>query len=151
MNEELKIYLDLSEEVSKLLEDNNFSINDVLRRANIDAKISTANSPFVSSDPANTKDILTVILVSAAAFRLVAPAFVELIETIKNAPKIVRTTYYKSEPVLDPTTGEVLRDNNGDPVLDKVPKLLLGPVPKVISSEEFDVLGISIKSKNEDI
>jgi len=40
MNDLIEIYLEISEEVSKLLAQNNISINDVLRRANIDADIS---------------------------------------------------------------------------------------------------------------
>jgi hypothetical protein len=46
MNDLIEIYLELSEEVRKLLAQNNVSINDVLRRANIDADIYYAESPF---------------------------------------------------------------------------------------------------------
>jgi hypothetical protein len=95
MNDTIEIYLELSEEIRKLLAQSNISINDVLRRANIDADISYAESPFVADEAVKTRDIVTVIAVSAVAFSLVAPALVKIINALKNDAEIARETWFK--------------------------------------------------------
>jgi hypothetical protein len=125
MNGTVEIYLELSEEVRKLLAQNNISINDVLRRANIDADISYAESPIATDETVKTREIVTVIAVSAVAFGLVAPALVKIINALKNDAEITRKTWYELKPVVDPKTGEALRDKKGNPIFNKVPHLEL--------------------------
>ncbi|MDD5630983.1 MAG: hypothetical protein PHI13_02995 [Methylococcales bacterium] len=156
MNDQIEIYLELSEEVRKLLALNNISINEVLRKANIGADISYAESPFVTDEAVKTRDIVTVIAVSAVAFSLVAPAFVKIINSLKNSPEIARETWFKLEPVINPKTGEVLRDKKGELIFNKVPQLEISQIRPQESKSEvkldiFNVLKISLSSEDKEI
>lgn len=156
MNDVKEIYLELSEEIRKLLAQNNISIKDVLRRENIDADISYAESPFAADGTIKTRDIVTIIAVSSVAFSLVAPAFVKIINELKNDPEIVRETWFELEPVIDPKTGEVLRDKKGEPIFNKIPQMEISQIrpQKSKAAVKLDiakVLKIDFSSEDKEI
>lgn len=155
MNDTIEIYLEFSEEVGKLLTQNNISINDVLRRANIDADISYAESPFVTEDGFATRNVVYKIAVSAVALALLAPAFVDAVNKLKNDPEIVRETWYELKPVTDPKTGKHLHDKKGNHTFYKVPHLELSQAKQKDTKTEIKleipkVLSISFSTEDKD-
>lgn len=154
MNDTIEIYLELSQEIKKLLAQNNISENDILRRAGIDADVSYAESPFVTDENFKTRDIKTIIMVSAVSLSLIAPAFVKTINALKNDAEIARETWYELKPVTDPKTGEVLRDKNGEPFFNKVAHLELSQARLKETKEEIKLdttkKGLSISFSTEE-
>lgn len=155
MNDTIEIYLELSEEVRKLLAQNNISVNDVLRRANIDADISYAESPLATDEAVKTREIVTVIVVSAVAFSLVAPALVKIINALKNDSEISRETWYELKPVINPKTGEALHDKKGNPIFNKVPHLELSQAKQKdtktnVKLDIAKILSISFSTEDKD-
>lgn len=128
MPDPVKIYLELSTEINRLLLQNNLGIHQVLQRADIDADIAHTESLLIGDETVNTRNIVTTIAISAVSLSLVAPALINVINALKNDAEVVRETYFRLEPVVDPKTGEVLRDHQDNPIVNKVPQSELSQV-----------------------
>lgn len=155
MNETIEVYLELSERIRKLLAQNNVSVNDILRRENIDACISYAESPFFTNEDINTRNIVTKIAISAVSLHLLASAFVNVANALKNDSEIARETWFKLEPIINPKTGEILRDKKGEIIFNKIPQLELSQTRSQESKTEVKlailrVLSISFKSEDKE-
>jgi len=125
MNDTIQIYLELSEDISKLLEQSNLSINDVLRRANIETDIRYVESSFEDTEGVTTRDLKTVLIVSAVSLALIAPAIENVVNVLKNDAERTSVVWYELKPAVNPKTGDVLRDKKGELILNRIPHIEL--------------------------
>ena len=132
---EAKIYLELSDEVQKIITQSGMSVDTVLRRAGIDTEITYGESPLQLEQGVKTRELATIIAVSAISAVPAAIALAKLIKSLRKETVIAK--YYKLEPVLEPKTGEVLRDKKGNPVMNKIPHFEVTETRAKQIKEEF--------------
>jgi len=156
MNDTIEIYLELSEEVRKLLAQRNTSINDVLRRADIETDIRYVESSFENTEGVTTRDVKTILIVSAVALALIEPAIVDFINVSKNDAERTSVVWYEMKPAVNPKTGDVLRDKKGELILNKIPHIELSqsyPVEEkqAVKLDIPKILSISFSSESKEI
>ena len=126
MSDEVRIYLELAPELQQALDDNGINMEDILREAGVDARMSHDVLPLYNEDGVQSRDLTQVItLLAGGAF-----AGSTLIATVGfTVSKILNTVYNKpihvqyKEPVeLRNADGNVILDKQGNPVFKLVPR-----------------------------
>lgn len=102
-----KIFLELSQDEEKLLNENNLSISDVIQKANIDAEIEYGIIPS-NREGARTKDIVPIILAASGSIVAISYAITKVLSVIYKRPRLVKIFENK-----------LIKDKNEVPILDK--------------------------------
>lgn len=132
-----KIYIEFSSDLQWLLEENQLSIQDLLAHAGIDQQVTYEARPYQVEEGARTKELVSVILVSAAAFVLATGyALSQVISTLQRKPSLVEIE--QLEEVRD-AQGSVLIDTQGQPVLKTVKTVELLEPRKENREREFEL------------
>lgn len=150
--DETKIYLELSDEVQKVMAQKGISLATILQRKGIDAQISYGEIPTPPKNGIKTRDLATIIAVASISAIPLALAIKEFLNALRKGKDVVRAEYYRLEPVIDPLTGEILRDKDGNPIMNKVPQFELSQARPKHVKEEFRIEGplhLSISFKTE--
>jgi hypothetical protein len=126
-----KIYLDLPADAQALLEDNHISLEDELAAQGVDAAVSYEPLPYGGENGARDKELVLVILASAAAVVAVGHVVQQIIYTLDRRPRYVEVE--NLEEVRD-EAGRVITDAAGQPVFKPVKRYQLLE-PKVESSK----------------
>ena len=87
---EIKIYLELSNDLQQLLYDNNISISEILTQQDINADISYGVIPDNEVEEGRNKDIATLILASSAAVIAIGVAISLVLRPILRRPILVQ-------------------------------------------------------------
>ena len=87
---EIKIYLELSNDLQQLLYDNNISISEILTQQAINADISYGVIPDHEVEEGRSKDIATLILASSAAVIAIGVAISLALRPILRRPILVQ-------------------------------------------------------------
>jgi hypothetical protein len=116
---ETKIYLDLSSEIQELLADNEISIADILQQENIEVTdITEGVMPQESEDGARTRDLVPIIVASAALVAEIGFAISQILNALKlqNSTKkyTARVKYSKNEVFIEFTYEEKLSESKDD-------------------------------------
>ncbi|MCP4695908.1 MAG: hypothetical protein GY862_03520 [Gammaproteobacteria bacterium] len=120
MTDETRIYLELSKELQQALDDNGITPDEILRKAEIDAKVKHDRLPVQSKK--GGKDLAQVIEFAWAGSAVIASlgfTLTKILNTIYNKPIYVE--YEELEELRD-AGGNVLLDAKGEPVYKKVPR-----------------------------
>lgn len=145
-----KIYLDLSPEIEQLLDDNNLTIQDILRIKNIDAEVAYDVLPYQLEEGVTEKKVVPIIIASSAAVLATGYAVSEVIDSINERPYLVE--YCEHQEVKD-NQGTVLLDQNGKPALKCNSKVELLQPRAENKDREIEITwdlknGITIKVKS---
>lgn len=82
---ETNIYLDLSTEIQELLADNEISIADLLQQENIEVTdVTEGVMPQESEDGARTKDLVPIIVASAALVTAIGYAISQVLNVLNS-------------------------------------------------------------------
>jgi hypothetical protein len=114
-----RIYVELSPDIQEWMADNGVSIQDILKKENIDADVEAGVSPFSDESGARTKDVLPMILVNAASISTVLFAISHCLKTWLDRP--IYSIYEEAEEIRD-KDGNVLLDEQGAPQMKTVRK-----------------------------
>ena len=124
--EQTKIYVELSDELQEVLNDNGISIKDILEQEGIEADVTYGVMPTQAEEGARSKDLVPIILASGVSLSAVILASSVAISNVLSAlyrkPYLVE--YEELVSVLDPN-GEVLRDKEGEPIRERVKRYKL--------------------------
>jgi hypothetical protein len=107
------IFFVLNADVQRLFEENSISIGDILAQA----QLKPADAREISNPappPEGAREVVTVILASAAAVAVLTPLITRVIRLYTHRPVLVEDT--ELVPVLD-GNGKPLLQANGEPVL----------------------------------
>lgn len=110
------VYIEMEEEIEELLASSGMSIQEILNSEGIDAKVEYGVPPYREEDGAATKDVVSIIMATGAAIFLIGKAISGVLKTMHGKP--MYDAYYELKPVLD-GNGEIVRDENGKPILVK--------------------------------
>ena len=105
---ETKVYLELSEEFEEFFFDNKISIEDILERNGIKAKITSEVVPYQVEDGARTKDLVPVILAGSTAIAAISFAISQILHEIYNKPHLVEI--YENQELRDANNNVLLND-----------------------------------------
>ena len=116
MLSETRIYLDLSNDIEQLLDNNQISIEDILRHADIDANVIYDIPPCQTETEAGTKNLRPIIV--SAAFSItalsVSTAISQVLNTLYDQPHFVEIQEIHE---FRDANGELVLDENGQPVV----------------------------------
>lgn len=122
--EQTKIYLELSDELEEVLNDNGISVEDILEQEGIEAEVTYGVMPTQAEEGARSKDIVPIILASSTLL-LTGSAFVFSVGMAIS--KVLSTLHQKSihvkqdgYVVVRDANRNVVRDENGKPLVKKV-------------------------------
>jgi len=114
-----KIYLELDDELKRVLDDNELNISDILQNGEIEAVVILGVAPYQSEDNARNKEPITIIIASSIAIISVALAISKVLNTLYNKPKVIKIY----EPVeLRDAKGNILMNKEGNPIFKKIEK-----------------------------
>jgi len=114
-----KIYLELDDELKKVLDDNELSISDILQNEGIEAHVMFGVTPYQTEDNARKKEPITIIIASSVLIISVALAISKVLNTLYNKPKVIKIY----EPVeLRDAKGNILMNKEGNPIFKKIEK-----------------------------
>jgi hypothetical protein len=117
-SDQQRVYVYASPEIQKLLENYETDFAELLRREGKTVKQEVARDPVASADDPNaSRDVVTVLVASAAVAAVLTPTIRHAIEVLANKPIIIERVSYK--PVED-SSGNVVRDSQGEPILQRV-------------------------------
>jgi len=122
MSDEVRIYLELAPELQQALDDNGISINDLLREAGVDARLSHDVLPLQGEDGVQSRDLMPVITLLAGSSAFIATigfTVSKILNTIYNKPIYVQ---YQEPVEVRNADGNVLLDKRGNPVFKLVPR-----------------------------
>ena len=145
-----KIYLELDDELKRVLDDNELNISDILQNGEIEAVVILGVAPYQSEDNARNKEPITIIIASSIAIISVALAISKVLNTLYNKPKVIKIY----EPVeLRDAKGNILMNKEGNPIFKKIEKYEILQ-PKLEEKQEikatFDLKnGIAIQISSE--
>ena len=115
--EQIKIYLELSDELQEVLNDNGISIEDILEQEGIEADVTYGVMPTQAEEGARSKDVVTIILVSSALVLAISVAISNVLSTLYRKPiHVVEDDVI----VLQDAKGKVLKDKEGNPLVERV-------------------------------
>lgn len=137
--QQIKIYLEFSDELQDVLNENGISIEDILAQEEIDAEVTYGVMPAQAEEGARSKDIVTIILASSALVLAIGAAISKILSTLQHKPHLVE---YEEVVVLQDGKGKVLKDKDGNPLLERVKRYELLE-PRATDSEQN--LGIKWK------
>lgn len=115
--DKIKIYIEFSEEIQKLIQDNSINISAVFRDEKVEADISHEYAPYYNEYSERSKDLVLVILASSAAILSVGTALSQIIRSVYRKPYIVQ---YSDLEEIRNADGNVLIDKDGYPILKPV-------------------------------
>jgi len=131
-----QIYFDLVPEYLQLLNDNDLSIQDILRQQNIEAEVIYGISPEEIEKGIRSKDPVMIVLASTAAVLAIGTAISKVLHTLQRRPLLVE--YYHLVELRD-AKGNILMDNEGKPLLKRQKKYELIEPRKEDSSLSLEV------------
>jgi hypothetical protein len=147
-----KIYLDLSDDIRFLFEENQISLEEVLTNSGIDHKL-TYESPFsLEEDNGRTKNLVVVIVAASTAVLAISFALSEIISTLQRKPHVIEI--HNIEEIRD-SEGNIVKDVQGRPLLKAVKKYELLEPRREDKIKEFEIHfnikdGIVIKVRSEE-
>jgi hypothetical protein len=112
-----RIFISLSPEVQELLADNEIDLVSELQNRGLDVEGEHGRLP---GGDVRTKDVTLIILASAAVIGTLGMTIANILDAIGRNRKAL-VTEKEWVPVVSPN-GEVVRDANGDPMLQWVEK-----------------------------
>jgi hypothetical protein len=115
---EAAIYLELDSETRKVLADNDLSIEDLLEKNEIEARVIFGILPFYENG-ARSKDLVPIILASSIAIASIGYAISNVLNSLSNMSHFVQ--YYENVELRDPK-GNVLFNKEGKPLFKQVLK-----------------------------
>jgi hypothetical protein len=126
MSDEVRIYLELAPELQQALDDNGISMEDILREAGVDARISHDVLPLQNEDGVQSRDLKTVItlligsaLAGSALVATIGFTVSKTLNTVYNKPIYVQ---YQEPVELRNADGNVVLNKQGNPVFKLVPR-----------------------------
>jgi len=137
--QQIKIYLEFSDELQEVLDDNGISIEDILEQEEIDADVTYGVMPAQAEEGARSKDIVTIIIASSALVLAIGAAISKILSTYHRKPHLVE---YEEVVVLRDGKGKALKDKDGNPLVERVKRYELLE-PRATDSEQN--LGIKWK------
>ena len=131
-----KIYLELPPELEQLLNDNDLSVDEILRQQNVPAKVTYGVLPDEPEAGVRSKDPAMIILASAAMALAVGSAISRVLRTLQRRPQLVE--YYELVELED-SKGNVLLDKKGKPQLKRLKKYELLEPRKEDSNQSLEI------------
>ena len=121
MSDEVRIYLELAPELQQALDDNGISMEDILREAGVDARMSHDVLPLHNEDGVQSRDLKPVITLLAGSALIASVGFTvsKTLNTVYNRPIYVQ---YQEPVELRNADGNVVLDKQGKPVFKLVPR-----------------------------
>ncbi len=122
MNDETRIYLELDEDLQQALDDNGIRIEDILREAEVEGRVSHDVLPLQDDGGGHSRDLKTVVTLLFAGSVAVASfsyALNQTLGTIYNKPIYVQ---YQEPVEIRNADGDVVLDQDGNPVFKLVPR-----------------------------
>lgn len=109
-----KIYIEFSDEIKQLIQDNAINFSAIFHDENIEVDISHDYPPYANQNNERSKDLVLVILASSAAVLSVGAAVSQIIRSVYRKPYMVQ--YSELEEIRD-ANGNVIIDKDGYPIL----------------------------------
>ncbi|WP_175162340.1 hypothetical protein [Achromobacter aegrifaciens] len=139
MDKPEEVYFFLSPEVHRYLADNDISTSWLLKQTGKEIAIRLGENP--APDIRGEKEPATILLASAAVIAAATPILREVLRTFAGRDPVIRER--RLVPVAD-SSGELVRDANGQPVLQWVDEIK-GLIPESpIQSGGIKGFGIEI-------
>ncbi|MFG5380783.1 hypothetical protein [Yoonia sp. R2-816] len=105
-------YVLLGADLSKFLVENDFSVSDLVKKADSAVEIEVAPNPETQTSP--RKEPATIILASAAVVAALTPLLIEVIRNVSRREAVIREK--RLVPVED-SNGNHMNDGEGNPIL----------------------------------
>jgi len=146
--EKQPVFIHMNESVRKILVEQGVDVIRELKKQGLDVERSFQADP--ASGKETHRDVTLVILASAIAINALATAIAKIIDAHSRKPVITKEIGYG--PILD-KNGNVVRDENGNPVLGWMEKPVLlesSQKPQENSRAKFSFLGLSFETAGGD-
>jgi hypothetical protein len=88
MSATVPIYLEFSDDVEQFLVENEISLEEILQQANIDADVTHQVRPDLTGEEERTKEVVLVVLASAALVLAVGTAISQVLQTHYRRPRL---------------------------------------------------------------
>lgn len=151
MNEPVKIYVEMADDLLAWLADNGLSVEDVLEKEGVDASVEIGVVPLADGGEGRAKDVVPIILASGGAISAVLVALSHCMKTWLNRP--ILTTWEELEEIRD-ENGSVLLDEKGAPRMKTVRKHFVQELKPGEMKQKIDlkagVAGIRVKLDTEE-
>jgi hypothetical protein len=147
-----KIYLDLSEDIRFLFEENQISLEEELTNSGIDHKLTHESPSYMEEDSGRTKDLVVVIVAASTAVLAISFAVSEIIGTLQRKPHVIEI--HSIEEIKD-SEGNIVRDAQGCPLFKTVKRYELLQPRREDKAKEFELHfglkeGLVIKVRSEE-
>ena len=113
MSDLTQAYLILTPDLERVFADADVDLNDLIRRAAPDVRIEMGENP--AAKVAGQKEVVTILIASAAVIGALTPVLKELIRAATNRPVVA--TELTPVPLLDREGKPILRPN-GEPAVE---------------------------------
>jgi hypothetical protein len=141
-SKEVAIIVTLGPEIERLLQENHTDVVSLLRQEVEDFRVAGIDDlpTGVIAKQQGTKEVFTILIGSAVLAVALAPTLKRLIEAFANQPVVVEEAVWVP---VESTSGEVVRDAAGAPVLQRVVrhKLLETQRSSTASTEKLSLEG----------
>ncbi len=131
---EIPICIEMDEEIENALASSGLTIQEILAKQGIGAKVEFGSPPYQDENTKRTKDVATIIMASAAAVWLISKAITDVLKEIHHRP--VFREYEELEPVSDANGNPLLDPETGKPFMKRKKKFFVHEPGKAPGEEK---------------